>query len=228
MKPRVLLVEDESSLVVSITDRLVDEGYSVDTVSDGDRALEVACTEPFDVILLDIMLPGKSGYDICRDLRRRSVPVPILMLTARAAVEDKVVGFKLGADDYLTKPFDLRELTVRIEALLRRAHVPSGEANGHFQFGNIRIDCRGTEVFRDGTPVELSAREFQLLRYLIEHRGQTLSRDRLLHDVWGFESDTYSRTVDVHVAGLRKKLEEDSRNPKLILTVQGLGYKFTG
>ncbi|MBI3696554.1 MAG: response regulator transcription factor [Acidobacteria bacterium] len=227
MKPRILLVEDERGLLLTLTDRLRDEGYEVETCSDGNSGFERASADSFDLILLDVMLPGKSGFDVCRDLRQRGVATPILMLTARGQTVDKVVGLKLGADDYLTKPFEMMELMARIEALLRRAPPVSPAAAAH-QFGPLRVDFRSAEVSRDGKPVPLSAREFQLLRYFIEHRGATLSRDELLNEVWGYDTTPTTRTVDVHVAWLRQKLEENPRYPQLILTIHGLGYKFVG
>src|SRR6516164_8967491 len=174
------------------------------------------------------MLPHRNGLDVCRDLRQNGLAVPILMLTARSQTVDKVVGLKIGADDYVTKPFDMLELLARVEALLRRAPSTPASLGSLHQFGAVRVDLRRTEVWRDGQTLALSAREFQLLRYFIEHRGATLSRNELLKEVWGYDSSTSSRTVDVHVAGLRQKLESDPKHPRLILTVLGLGYKFAG
>ena len=213
---------------MTLTDRLSEEGYEVESVTNGKAALERATPAAFDLIILDVMLPHSSGFDVCRDLRHRGVTTPILMLTARSQVADKVVGLKLGADDYLTKPFAMMELMARLEALLRRTteNRPSAPPAGTFQFGSIRIDFRSTEVFRDGNPIDLSAREFKLLRYFIEHRGATLSRDELLNGVWGYDAMPFTRTVDVHVAWLRQKLEPNPRHPQFILTVHGLGYRF--
>jgi two-component system, OmpR family, alkaline phosphatase synthesis response regulator PhoP len=221
---RILIVEDEPALRLSLSDRLRSEGYEVEVTGDGDNGFARARDEPFDLIVLDVMLPGRSGFDLCRDLRREGIETPVLMLTARGEVLDRVLGLKLGADDYLVKPFETLELLARIEALLRRAQ-PDTEG-GTFAFGDVRVDFRRVTVAREGEPVELSALEFRLLRYLIEHRGQVLGRDRLLDDVWGYETEVYSRTVDQHVATLRRKLEEDSRRPRHIVTVHGLGYKF--
>ncbi len=227
MNERILLVEDEAGLRLTLSDRLAREGYEVETAADGEAALTAATEKPFDLILLDLMLPRKNGLDVCRDLRQRGYATPILMLTARGQTVDKVVGLKLGADDYLTKPFEMPELLARIEALLRRASQPPVHAAIH-RFGPVQVDLRRTQVLRDGKPVSLSAKEFQLLRYFIEHRGETLSRDRLLSSVWGYEGTLSTRTVDVHVAWLRQKLEADPKQPQLILTVHGLGYKFAG
>jgi two-component system, OmpR family, alkaline phosphatase synthesis response regulator PhoP len=228
MTRRILLVEDEPGLVLTLTDRLSKEGYSVESAMDGPSGYSRATTQSFDLLILDVMLPHSSGLDLCRDLRQHGIKSPILMLTARSLVVDKVVGLKLGADDYLTKPFEMMELLARIEALLRRAPgrtgIPAGE--GAFEFGAIRIDFRSTAVFRDGQPIDLSAREFKLLRYFIEHRGATVSRDELLNAVWGYDAMPFTRTVDVHVAWLRQKLEPNPRHPQFILTVHGMGYKF--
>jgi two-component system alkaline phosphatase synthesis response regulator PhoP len=226
MSKRILLVEDEPGLVMTLSDRLTSEGYSVESVRDGEMGLDRASAGGFDLILLDVMLPRKNGFDVCRDLRQRGVNTPVLMLTARGQLVDKVVGLKLGADDYLTKPFEMMELLARVEALLRRA--PAVISPDTYQFANIQVDFRRAEVVRDGTPLELSAKEFQLLRYFIEHREATLSRDELLNEVWGYDAMPTTRTVDVHVAWLRQKLEPNPKHPQLILTVHGLGYKFVG
>jgi two-component system alkaline phosphatase synthesis response regulator PhoP len=228
MTPKLLLVEDEAGLRLTLSDRLASEGYSVDTASDGESGLDRAARGEYDLVVLDVMLPRMNGFDVCRELRRRGVETPILMLTARGQVVDKVVGLKLGADDYLTKPFDAAELVARLEALLRRrpsAPRPGGDA---YRFGDVVVDFRRMEVTRSGHTVELSAREFRLLRHFIEHRGATLSRDELLADVWGYDDMPLTRTVDVHVAGLRQKIEANPKSPEYILTIHGLGYKFAG
>jgi two-component system alkaline phosphatase synthesis response regulator PhoP len=226
--PRLLLVEDEPGLVMTLTDRLMAEGYDVEDAGDAQTALRVASAGQFDAILLDVMLPGGNGFDICRTLRQRGVETPILMLTARGQVVDRVVGLKLGADDYLVKPFDMSELLARVEALLRRTQSgTAGSAGETFKFDDVAIDFRKAEVTKGGIPVELSAREFKLLRYFVEHRGATLSRDELLNEVWGYNSMPSTRTVDVHVAWLRQKLEDNPRHPQHILTLHGLGYKFS-
>jgi two-component system alkaline phosphatase synthesis response regulator PhoP len=224
---RLLLVEDEVGLVLTLSDRFRMEGYEVETASDGNAGLALALTDAFDLVILDVMLPGKSGYDICREIRARGVETPIMMLTARGQIVDKVVGLKLGADDYITKPFDAIELLARMEALLRRAPSATKPSNA-YQFGDVRIDFRKAEVIREGTQVVLSAREFTLLRYLIDNRGATVSREELLNQVWGHQSIPTTRTVDVHVAWLRQKLEENPKYPQYILTIRGIGYKFAG
>jgi two-component system, OmpR family, alkaline phosphatase synthesis response regulator PhoP len=226
MDESILLVEDEEALRMTLSDRLQSEGYAVDCAGDGAEGLRKAFGAGYDLILLDVMLPRKNGFDVCRDIRQAGLITPIMMLTARSQTVDKVVGLKLGADDYLTKPFEMIELLARVEALLRRAPNRPAVHPGIYEIGSLRIDVRGTEVTRDGKVVNLSAREFQLLRYFVEHRGATLSRDEILKEVWGYSAETFTRTVDVHVASLRQKLENDPKQPELILTVQGLGYKF--
>ncbi|MCC7180242.1 MAG: response regulator transcription factor [Acidobacteria bacterium] len=225
---RLLLVEDEPGLQLALSDRLAAEGYAVETAGDGDTAIRRAGGEPFDLIVLDVMLPGRDGFEVARALRQQGVKTPILMLTARSQVVDRVVGLKLGADDYLTKPFDTMELLARLEALLRRAPATSGVALERYQFGEVVVDVRKAEVTKAAEPLELSAKEFQLLRYFIENRGTTLSREKLLQDVWGYTAMPSTRTVDVHVAWLRQKLEPNPRAPQYILTVHGMGYKFAG
>ncbi len=226
MRANVLFVEDEEALRMTVGDRLRNEGYAVECAADGDDGFAKATQVPFDLIILDVMLPRKSGFDVCRDIRQAGLITPILMLTASGHTSDKVNGLKIGADDYVTKPFNMLELMARVEALLRRAPSRPVVQAVAFSFGSIQVDLVGTETTRAGEVLNLSAREFQLLRYFIEHRGATLSREELLKQVWGYSADMYTRTVDVHVASLRQKLEEDPKQPKFILTVQGLGYKF--
>lgn len=226
---RILLVEDEEGLVVTLSDRLLSEGYEVVAASDGAAGFDLACAERFDLIILDVMLPKKNGYDVCRDLRQKGVSTPVLMLTAKGETIDKVLGLKLGADDYLTKPFEMIELVARVEALLRRSpastngKAPTAEA---FRFGSVSVDFKRAEVVKDNSPVDLSAMEFKLLQFLIENRGHVHSRDHLLDEVWGYDAMPSTRTVDVHIAWLRQKLEENPKHPHFIQTVHGLGYKF--
>jgi two-component system alkaline phosphatase synthesis response regulator PhoP len=222
---RLLLIEDEPGLVLTLQDRLRREGYAVESSADGESGLERASREAFDLVLLDVMLPRVNGFDVLRDLRKRGVQTPVIMLTAKGQVVDKVTGLKLGADDYVTKPFEMVELLARIEAKLRRPPANLDPAAG-YQFGDIRVDFRGAEVTREGKPIDLSAREFQLLKYFIEHRGSALTRDAMLNDVWGYNAMPSTRTVDVHVAWLRQKLEPNPRQPQYIITVHGIGYKF--
>lgn len=224
---RVLLVEDEEGLIITLTDRLRSEGFDVKSAIDGKKGLELASTESFDIIILDVMLPKKNGYDVCRDLRQKNVQTPILMLTAKGETLDKVLGLKLGADDYLTKPFEVIELLARIEALLRRSpHQANGKSVETFRFGEVAVDFKRAEVTKTGAPVELSAMEFKLLQFLIENRGDVHSRDHLLDQVWGYDAMPTTRTVDVHIAWLRQKLEANPKHPNYIQTVHGFGYKF--
>ncbi|HEY0511447.1 MAG TPA: response regulator transcription factor [Thermoanaerobaculia bacterium] len=225
---RILLVEDEPSLVLTLTDRLVAEGYQVENARDGDTGVALAVADSFDLILLDVMLPGKDGFEVCRELRQRGLEIPIVMLTARGQVVDRVVGLKLGADDYVTKPFEMIELLARVEALFRRSRTSTSSAAGTYAFGDVRVDFRRGEVFRDGEPVQLSALEFKLLAYFIQNRGTLLSRNELLDKVWGYDAMPTTRTVDVHVASLRQKLERNPSRPEFILTAHRRGYRFAG
>jgi DNA-binding response OmpR family regulator len=224
---RLLLIEDEPGLVLTLRDRLTREGYALETCGDGESGLERASREPFDLVLLDVMLPRLNGFDVLRELRKRGAEVPVIILTAKGQVVDKVVGLKLGADDYITKPFEMIELLARIEAKLRRAPVVAHPSEG-YHFDDVRVDFRRAEVTKGGEPLDLSAREFQLLKYFIEHRGATLTRDELLNEVWGYSAMPSTRTVDVHVAWLRQKIEPNPRHPQYVLTVHGMGYKFAG
>ena len=226
MYEKILLIEDEEALRMTLSDRLVSEGYAVDCAGDGQEGLRKAIDAAADLVILDVMLPHKNGLDVCREIRQAGLTTPILILTARGQTVDKVVGLKLGADDYLTKPFEMPELMARVEALLRRSPNKIAAPPQICQIGNLRIDFRGTTVTRDDDLIGLSAREFHLLRYFIEHRGATLSRDELLKEVWGYSTATFTRTVDMHVASLRQKLEDDPKQPRLIVTVSGMGYKF--
>jgi two-component system, OmpR family, alkaline phosphatase synthesis response regulator PhoP len=225
---RILLVEDEESLVTTLTDRLSSEGHRVEVARDGDEAVHRGTSEMFDLVILDVALPRKSGFDVCRDLRQKGIEIPILMLTARAQIVDKVLGLKLGADDYLTKPFDMMELTARVEALLRRGKAPLASSARSYAFGDVHVDFGAATVERNGVPVEVSGLELKILRYLIEHRGLLVTRDELLENVWGYRAIPYTRTVDVHIASLRQKVEQNPSRPQFIVTVHGMGYKFTG
>ncbi|HLK67841.1 MAG TPA: response regulator transcription factor [Bryobacteraceae bacterium] len=224
---RILFVEDEAAFAVGVIDRLESEGYTVDWAQTGTAGYAAAAANPFDLIVLDIMLPEKSGFDVCRDLRRAGVNVPVLMLTARGEVVDRVVGLKLGADDYVQKNVEPVELMARIEALLRRSGGGAAPLAGNIEFGDVRVDLRRHEVMRSGQRLPLSPVEFRLLEYLLDRRGTVVPREELLENVWGLHGDTLSRTVDVHIAGLRKKIEDDSRYPRFLLTVKGAGYKLS-
>ena len=228
MNSRILLIEDEPGLVLTLTDLLEAEGYDVESASDGPSGLARATSEQFDAIILDVMLPGKNGFEVCKDIRRQGSDTAILMLTAKTQVVDRIIGLKLGSDDYLTKPFDPSELLARVEALLRRVHKKNLTPVARFQFGNIQVDFQKSETLKDNVPINLTGRELQLLRYLIDHRGKVLSRDELLQEVWEYQPDVSTRTVDVHVAWLRQKLEPNPQFPKFILTVRGSGYRFAG
>ena len=225
---RILLIEDEPELAATLREGLQSEGYGVATAAEGEAGLERATRDDFDLIILDLSLPGRSALEVCRELRQQLINAPIVMLSARSQTIDKVLGLKIGADDYLTKPFDMLELLARVEAHLRRAPSSSGRAGGIYQFGPIRVDFRRAEVFRNRSPVALSGREYQLLKYFIEHRGATLSRKELLKEVWGYGGTPSTRTVDVHVFTLRRKLEVDPSQPQFFQTIIGLGYKFLG
>jgi two-component system, OmpR family, alkaline phosphatase synthesis response regulator PhoP len=227
---KILLIEDEKGLVLTLTDRLSNEGYNVQHACDGIKGEKLATEGHFDIILLDVMLPKKNGFDIIRDLRKNGISTPVLMLTARGQLNEKVVGLKLGADDYLTKPFEMLELLARIESILRRltsVTVPASKL-ASYSFEHFKIDFQKMEIMRKGKPIYLSALEFQLLRYFISHRGTVLSRETILNDVWGYDAMPTTRTIDTHVTWLRQKLEENPKFPKYILTIHGFGYKFVG
>ncbi len=225
---KILLVEDEAGLILTLTDRLRSEGFDVTSAADGEQGLSFALNESFDLIILDVMLPKKNGLDVCRDLRQKNITTPILMLTAKGETIDKVLGLKLGADDYLTKPFEVMELLARIEALLRRSPQTNQNSTESFRFGDVAIDFRRAEVRKADASIELSAMEFKVLQYFVENRGKVVSRDELLDEVWGYDAMPTTRTVDVHIAWLRQKLEDNPRHPQFIQTVHGFGYKFAG
>jgi len=227
MSSRILLVEDEPGLVLTISDLLASDGHEVETATDGRKGLERALGEEFDLVILDVMLPGKNGFDVCRELRQRGRDVAVLMLTAKSQVADRVVGLKLGADDYLAKPFDPGELLARVEALLRRVKKENRVQVKRYRFGAVEVDFDAGVVTREGAPVTLAAKEMQLLRYLIDNRGKVLPREEILAEVWEYQAGVSSRTIDVHVAWLRQKLEESPQTPRHIHTVRGTGYRFS-
>jgi two-component system, OmpR family, alkaline phosphatase synthesis response regulator PhoP len=230
MNEQILIVEDEQELCMTLGDRLRSEGYSVECAFDGKSGFEMINQTAFDLVILDLMLPMKSGLDLCVDIRRSGFKTPILILTALGQSVEKVAGLKLGADDYVTKPFDTLELMARVEALLRRAsnRVAGTRADGQgiHRLGPIVVDSRRGKVTSAGRPVNLTSREFQLLRYLVEHHGITVSREELLEQVWGHIPGTLTRTVDMHIASLRQKLEVNPKRPEMIITVPLMGYKF--
>ena len=223
--PRILMVEDDPGLALAVGDLLRAEGYRLEVAPDGERglALSTGAVAPA-LVILDVMLPGIDGFAVCRALRRAGLVAPVLMLTARGEVRDRVMGLRLGADDYLVKPFDPAELLARIEALLRRASAST--APDLVSFSDVEVDLRGMCVRRAGVELELAAMEFQLLAYFLEHAGLVLSRDQILREVWGFQRAPRTRTVDVHVTWLRNKLEPERAHPRHIRTVRGAGYKF--
>ena len=224
---RILIVEDEVGIRMTVADRLRSEGHVVETAKDGSEGYARACQGGLDLIVLDLMLPKKPGLDVCRELRDSGVATPLLMLTAKGQLMDKVKGLRTGADDYLVKPFEMLELLARIEAILRRDRIKSDSAEPRiYNFGNISVDAKQTAVFRDGEQLQMSAKEFQLLLYFVQHPRETLSRGELLRMVWHYQATLTTRTVDVHVGWLRQKIEEDSRNPRWIVTKHGLGYMF--
>ncbi len=212
-------------LQLTVSDLLATEGYQVEAVPDGEAGITKAATGDFDVVILDVMLPKKSGFEVCRELRQKGVDVTILMLTAKTQVVDRVVGLKLGADDYLAKPFDPAELLARVEALLRR--VRKANRIPVQTFGDIEVDFERGELLKGGQPIILAGKELQLLRYLIDHRGRVVPREELLQNVWEYSKDISSRTIDVHVAWLRQKLESNPQSPKHIHTIRSKGYRFT-
>lgn len=211
---------------MTVSDLLADEGYTVESAGDGTTGLARASTEPFELVILDVMLPGMSGFDVCRELRQQGKDVAILMLTAKTQIVDRVVGLKLGADDYLTKPFDPAELLARVEALLRRVCKEKLTPVVSFQFSDVEVDFEKGEVRKGGEEVNLAGKELQLLRYLVDHRGKVVPREELLENVWEYQAGVSSRTIDVHVAWLRQKLENYPQTPRYIQTVRGVGYRF--
>ena len=227
MNPRILLVEDEPGLVLTLSDLLAAEGYEVESATDGPTGLARAANGQFDLVILDVMLPGKSGLDVCRELRQRGKDVAILMLTAKTQLTDRVVGLKLGADDYLAKPFEPPELLARIEALLRRVKKQNLPRVARFQFGNVEVDFERGDARKNGVPVSLTGKELELLRCLIDRRGNVVSREELLEGVWEYQPGVSSRTIDVHIAWLRQKLEDTPQSPRHIHTVRGVGYRFS-
>jgi len=223
--PRILIAEDEPTIALTIEDDLTLDGYEVEVVSDGVTASRRAREGGFDLLLLDVMLPFKTGFDICREVRKTGAAIPILMLTARTQEADKVLGLDLGADDYVTKPFSPHELRARIRALLRRAS-PAFEPNRLFTFGEIEVDFTRGELRRAGKPLEISALEFKLLSAFIRNRGRLLSREQLLDEVWGRGLAVTERVVDNQVSTLRKKIESNPAEPRVLVSVRGLGYRF--
>ena len=225
--PKVLIVEDDAAMATALRDGFTYEGYEVVLVSDGEAGLKAAREGAPDIVVLDVMMPKLSGLDVCKRLRSEGSSVPIIMLTARGQEIDKVLGLKLGADDYVTKPFGFMELMARVEALLRRTAGGARHAEV-YGFGYVIVDFKKAELKKNGTIVEVTARELKLLEYFIAHRGEVVPRERLLDQVWDYDSAPLTRTVDMHVAKLRKKIEDNPADPRFIVTVHRMGYKFTG
>jgi two-component system alkaline phosphatase synthesis response regulator PhoP len=226
-RAKILVVEDEPAMVAGLRDNFEFEGYEVITAQDGVEGLERALNESPDLVVLDVMMPRMSGLEVCKQLRAKRASLPIIMLTARGQEIDKVVGLELGADDYVTKPFSIRELLARVKSVLRRTAVLPKDKEQH-SFADVEVDLRRCRVVRSGKALDISSKEFDLLKYFICHPGETLSRDRLLEDVWGYENYPTTRTVDTHLVRLRQKLEPDPEQPQYFLTVHGTGYRFVG
>ena len=224
---RVLIIEDDHMMAIALRDGLESEGYQAEVAENGITGLRLASEKNYDLIILDLMLPKLSGYDVCKKLRAAKNDVPLIILTARSLEVEKVQGLKLGADDYITKPFSLMELFARMEAVLRRSGRLA-EPLECYQFDDISLDFKRYQATKGGKPLELSPREFRILKFFIEHRGQVVSRDRLLDGVWSYDSFPSTRTVDTHIAKVRQKIEERSDNPRYLITVHGVGYKFIG
>ena len=224
---RILIVEDEETILMALQDDLELEGYEVASASDGLQGLARAREGGFDLIILDVMLPGLDGFEVCKRLRAEGMTTPIIILTAKSQEVDKVLGLELGADDYVTKPFSPRELLARVKAGLRRGK-PAPQAVGPCRFGNVEVDLKKYQATKNGAPVDLTTREFDLLRYLIENRDRAVHRFDILEKVWGGDTSVFPRTVDTHIAHLRRKLEDDPAKPSFIVGVRGVGYRFAG
>ncbi len=224
---KILIVEDEPNMVAGLRDNFEFEGYTVITARDGVEGLQRALDESPDLVVLDVMMPRMSGLEVCKQLRAKRGSIPIIMLTARGQEVDKVVGLELGADDYVTKPFSIRELLARVKAVLRRTAVVPKDMDQH-SFADIEVDLKRCRVLKSGKAIEVSSKEFELLKYFICHSGEILSRDRLLEEVWGYDNYPTTRTVDTHLVRLRQKLEPDPEQPQYFLTVHGTGYRFVG
>jgi len=222
---KILVVEDEPDMLMGLQDNLQFEGYQVLTATDGQAALDTALNTCPDLIILDIMIPKLSGFEVCKQIRQKGMDTPIIMLTAKSQEVDKVLGLELGADDYITKPFSIRELLARVKAVLRRPRRPPQKIDS-YRFGHVKVDFRKSIAVKSGKPIELSHYEAEILRLLITNKGEPISRNRILDEVWGYELYPTTRTIDNHVVKLRQKVEDDPHNPTHIVTVHGMGYKF--
>ena len=226
---RILVIEDEPQMLLGLRDNLELEGYEVATAADGDEGLQKALAFQPDLVILDVMLPRKNGFDVCRELRARGTATPVVMLTARNQETDKVLGLELGADDYVTKPFSITELLARVRAVLRRTGArPAAAPADSYRIGDLEIDFKMHQARRGKQRVEFTAREFELLRYFVSHTGQVVTREQILNEVWGYEEFPTTRTIDNFVAKLRQKIEKAPHAPEHILTIHGSGYKFVG
>lgn len=222
---RILIIEDEPDMALGLRDNFEFEGYAVSVARDGEEGLNQALAEKPDLIILDVMMPRMNGLDVCRQLRGRNVDAPIIMLTARGQEMDKVIGLEIGADDYVTKPFSLQELLARVRAILRRQARRSIEA---YRFGDIDLDFKRYQASKDGRPLDLSPREYEILKYMVERRGETVTREQLLDEVWGYDNYPLTRTIDNHIAKLRHKIEPAPAEPRYIITIHRIGYRFLG
>lgn len=223
---RILIIEDDPAILKGLCISLEEEHYQVFTASDGEDGYQLAREENFDLIILDLMLPGKNGQEICRDLRGQDVKTPIIMLTSKKEESDKVLGLELGADDYVTKPFSVRELQARIKALLRRTSLASNICQESCSFGSVHINFKRQEATKKDQPIKLSVKEFEILRFFIDHEQEVVQRDLLLNEVWGYDIFPTTRTVDTFILNLRKKIEDDPAHPRHLITIHGAGYKF--
>lgn len=232
--PKILIVEDEPEMILGLRDNFEYQGYEVAVACDGLQAVESALNELPDLILLDVMLPKLNGFDVCRQLRREGLNTPIIMLTARGQETDKIVGLEIGADDYVTKPFSIKELLARVGAMLRRAAVNdastknSPPAKEVYRFGDVEIDFKNYRAAKSAEPLALSPREFEILKYFVKRRGEAITREELLDRIWGYDNYPFTRTVDNHIAKLRQKIEDSPAEPKYIITLHRIGYKFLG
>ncbi len=222
---RILIIEDDPALLTGLSETLCSEKYDVTKAEDGEKGYKLAMEVDFDLLLLDLILPLKDGFEVCRDLRKGERNMPILMLTSKTEEIDKVLGLEIGADDYMTKPFSLKELLARIKALLRRAQ-PAVPGIAEYSFGNITMNLKKMEVEKKGAPIKLSATEYKILKYFVEHEGEVITRDKFLDDVWGYDAFPTTRTVDNYILSIRKKIEDDPSSPEHIVTVHTAGYKF--
>jgi len=222
--PKILIVDDEPNMRLGLKDNLEFEGYEVDLAADGEEGLQKILDVNFDLVLLDVMMPKLSGFDVCKTIRKKGLNTPVILLTAKGQEIDKVLGLELGADDYVTKPFSLRELLARIKAVLRRGENLNPDET-KIKIGNVDINFQNYTAFKDNEEIQLSHKEFEILNYLWKHRNQTVSREDLLEKIWGYEESPTTRTVDNFILKLRQKIESDPNHPRVIITVHGIGYK---